>query len=215
MIMIKSYISSPEEKIYLDTSFILKSLWNFSDISNRENCQEIFWTLYYKEKWSIFISNIVINEIFNVIEKIWFREFLDKEIIKHLWITEEEWLNYSKKNREKIRNKNDKVLWFDFSKIKEWRKEKFKNEYKKFVLDEFENIIDSLFSLNIEIISNFSDQKSYYSNFLQNKKLYKRLDSNDLWHFLICKENKIWTIITCDNDFNDIKNEINIDIVKN
>ena len=212
--MIKSYILSPEEKVYLDTSFILNALWNFSDLKNREKTQEIFWLLYIKN-WNIFISNIVINEIFNVLERIWFREFIDSKIINSLWIQKETWVNFEKEEREYKRIENDIKLWLDSKKIKKWREEVYKNEYKKFVLDEFENIIDSLFSLNIEIISNFSDQKSYYNNFLQNKKLYKRLDSNDLWHFLICKENKIWTIITCDNDFNDIKNEINIDIVKN
>lgn len=211
--MIKSYISSPEEKVYLDTSFILNALWNFSDLNNREKIQEIFWLLYIKN-WNIFISNIVINEIFNVLERIWFREFIDEKIIKHLWIKKEAWVNFKKEERENERNMNDKKLWFDFKRVKEWRKEIYKNDYKKFVLDEFENIIDSLFSLNIKIISNFSNENNYYSNFLQNKKLYRKLDSNDLWHFLICKENNISTIITCDNDFVDVKNEINIDLIK-
>lgn len=211
----KKEIAVSGKNIYLDTSFILNSLADFYDKNHKlvAESQSVLWLLVF-ESWKYFISNITINEIFNVVEKQWFRAFLDNKIIDILWKTKDEWKSLSKDERNKFRILNDNSLWFDINNIKYWRREEFKKEYKNYVYNEFENIIDSLFSIwDIVILSNLSNPQSYYKDFLVNIKKFKTLDSNDLNHFLFCKENFIDWIITCDSDFLNLSSEIDIILV--
>lgn len=204
--MCENIITSKEKKVYLDTSFIFNAL---SNSYNKEkdvvkNTQEILWLLYEFKVWNCYISNITINELFNTVEKQWFRAFIDKKIIQKLWITEKDWKEYHISQKERFRQENEKDLWLNFYDIKNWRTKKFKDNYKTYVYNEFENIIDSLSGLDFKIISNLDNISDYYEIFKSNIKKLNKLDSNDLNHFLICKEHNIDWIITCDSDFKQI-----------
>ena len=104
--MPNQFIISKQKSIYLDTSFVLSSLYDSID-SNPHivgECNQILWLLFAKENANCYISNIVINELFNVIERTWFQVYMDTKIISILNISKEEWVSYSKKYREKFEN---------------------------------------------------------------------------------------------------------------
>lgn len=211
--MSTNIISSNKKSVYLDTSFIFNAIY---DSYNKEeetvkNTQEVLWLLYQFKIWKCYISNITINELFNTIEKQWFRAFIDKKIIIELWITIEDWKKLHKSQKEQYRQEKDKELWFNYYDIKSWRKDNFKEEYKIYVYNEFENIIDSLKQLDYLVITNFKNTFDYYREFYKNIKKLNKLDSNDLNHLLLCKEHSISCIITCDSDFKHVNdNEIEI-----
>ena len=110
-------------------------------------------------------------------------------------------------------------IWLNIKDIKKWRWEKkYKIEYKSLVIDEYENIIDSLESLPqwIKYISNFNPEEKLPKLFLYNKKKYNKLDSNDVNHYMLCKEHSLDWILTCDSDFKQINdNDIKIIVIDN
>ena len=86
-------ITSEEKSVYLDTSFIFNAIY---DSYNKEkkvvaNSQEVLWLLYQYKVGKCYISNITINELFNTIEKQWFRAFIDNKIISSLSISKNDW----------------------------------------------------------------------------------------------------------------------------
>lgn len=195
-----------ERSIYLDTSFILNSLYESID-SNKwivNNSIKALWLLLSRAEPNCYISNITLNELFNVIERSWFRSYVDKKIIQELKINESMWKSYSIDNRKSLRNEYDKTIWLNIKDIKNWRNNnEFKLDYKAYVLDEFLNILDSLPN-EIKIISNFINPELYKNDFIKTKKKYFMLDSNDVNHYLLCKSNSIDCLLTNDSDFKEI-----------
>lgn len=210
--MNKEIIISTDKSVYLDTSFIINAFYDSysKDKEVVENSQEVLWLLYQYKVWGCYISNITINELFNTIEKQWYRAFIDLKIIKKLWITEIEWKELGKSEKEKYRADNDSKLGFNYYDIKSWRKNDYKEDYKIYVYNEFENIVTWIKHLDIKIITNLNMPHEYDIIFFKNIKIYNKLDSNDLNHFLLCKENNISWIITCDSDFTQLKNDLEI-----
>lgn len=201
------------ESVYLDTSFILYALTESMD--RRQNLVkksiEALWLILYNKSDNTYISNIVISELFHALERSWFQWYIDKKIINILGIDEMIWKNYNKQQRDSIRREKTIETWFNLNEIKEWRKPEYKIEYKSLVCDEFENIISSLPEW-INVLTNFSSPWTLIQNFIRNKNKYRKLDANDVNHYLLCKEHWINWILTCDNDFDEI-HDSDLDII--
>lgn len=213
LIMSKNFITTNEKSIYLDTSFIIYSLVDSidRDINISEMAINMIWLLYTYKSDNCYISNIVLSELYHALERSWFQYYIDEQIIKKLSIDKTIWKNYKKTEREKFRYENMESIWLTLKDIKKWRYPEFENIYKILVTDEFENIIASLPPW-IKIISNFSSEESILDKFKKIKKKYHKLDSNDVNHYLLCKEHNIDWILTCDNDFNEINDE-NLEVI--
>jgi len=150
----------------------------------------------------LYISNITINEIYNVVEKTALQEFIDKKIIQLEKINIDEWKNYNPFSRKQLRIKYSETEWCNI-KQKEWRtKEEYKEIYKIKIIDEIQNIIDSL--PDFICISWFINNEELVWKFKKIKSKYTELDWNDINHYLLCKEHNIKWLITCDNDFKSI-----------
>ena len=212
--MSKTIITSEEKSVYLDTSFIFNALNDSYDKEKKvtKNSQEILWLLFQYKIWNCYISNITINELFNTIEKQWYIAFIDNKIIKEIWLSKSDWKKLHKTQKDKYRNEK---LGFNYYNIKSWRKDEHKDDYKTYVYNEFENIIDTLKGLEFITITNFENSSNYYDNFYQNIKKLNKLDASDLNHFLLCKEHNVSWIITCDSDFTQVKqvSDNNIEIL--
>jgi predicted nucleic acid-binding protein len=167
--------------------------------------QNILWDLFTYKQWKCYISNITINEIYNVVEKTALQEFIDKKIIQFENINIEEWKNYNQFTRRKLRIDYSKTEWFNI-KQKDWRsKEEYKEIYKIKVIDEIQNIFDSL--PDFICISWFTNNEETVWKFKKTKTKYTELDWNDINHYLLCKEHNINWILSCDNDFKSIEDK--------
>lgn len=205
--MVNKFIVSDEKSVYLDTSFILCAYYESIDSNKHivDESRQILWLLFIRwDNCNCYISNIVINELYNVIERSWFRAYIDKKIINYLKISESDWICYPKTEKEKIRIENEKNVWLSMRNIKDWRSEStYTKDYEAFVEDEFFMIIEGLPPWT-KCISNFENQEKILENFINIRKTYKKLDSNDVNHYLLCKEHNINGILTCDSDFKEI-----------
>lgn len=187
--------------IYLDTSFILYALYYCINHKKQtiKKSENILWDLFAFEQGKCYISNITLSEVYTVVEKTALQEFNDNKIIKEENITIDEWKNYNPYTRNQLRTRYSSITWFNI-KLKDWRiDESNKDYYKAKVIDSIQNIIDSL--PEYVCISWFKDNTIVCNNFKKIKKLYNQLDWNDINHYLLCKDNNIDCIISCDSDF--------------
>jgi len=190
-----------ERSIYLDTSFILHSNYQCIDhkASTVSKSEKILWSFFMYKNEKCYISNIVLNEIYTVVERTALREYIDKKIIISENIKTEDWIDYNIHTRNQLRDKYKNIQWYNI-RIKEWRnKSEYEKIYKIKVINEIQNILDSL--PNFICISGFSKNEEVMDNFKNIKKKYKQLDWNDINHLLLCKEHNIDWIISCDSDF--------------
>ncbi|MFA5917451.1 MAG: hypothetical protein WC850_04445 [Candidatus Gracilibacteria bacterium] len=195
------------ESIYIDTSFILNANYDCIDNDARivKKSQNILGDLFTYKQGKCYISNITINEIYNVVEKTALQEFIDKKIIQFENINIEEWKNYNQFTRRKLRIDYSKTEGFNI-KQKDWRsKEEYKEIYKIKVIDEIQNIFDSL--PDFICISGFTNNEETVGKFKKTKTKYTELDGNDINHYLLCKEHNINGILSCDNDFKSIEDK--------
>lgn len=201
--MDSSFLNS-DWSIYLDTSFILHTCYQCIDHKpvKVRNAEKEIWNLFYFKQWKCYISNIVISEVYSVVERTSLREYIDKKIIHAERETIKKWENYNTHTRQKLRLKYKDQNWFKIS-IKEWRTDpQYANEYRIKVINEIQNIFDSLPDfICLNSIWKASDTIDKFKNI---KKQYIELDGNDINHYLICKENNISALVSCDADFSSI-----------
>lgn len=212
--MSNDLLTSKDKSVYLDTSFILYSTSDSVDHNEyvRNEASQYLWLLFQYKDENCYISNIVISELFHAVERSGFQVFIDKKIIKELSIDNVVWNSYSKEKRNEKRIEYSSKIWFNIKEIKKWRDKEFLEDYRLLVINEFNNIVDSL-PPTIKVLSTL-DNNTMIKKFLATKTKYYMLDSNDTNHYLLCKEHNINWIITCDKDFSQIDDkEIEIELI--
>jgi predicted nucleic acid-binding protein len=190
--------------IYLDTSFILHTCYRCIDHKETKvkDAEKKLGDLLCYKQWNCYISNIVMSEIYTVIERTALQEHIDKKIISAEWDNIEKWAGFNTHTRQQLRFKYRSTEWFNI-KVKDWRTNpNYREEYRIKVINEIKNIMDSL--PDCICVNSIWDTSKTVARFRTTKMKYIELDWSDINHYLICKENNIDSIIACDIDFSSI-----------
>lgn len=191
-----------EDSIYLDTCFIVNAFIPVViDEDLRTQSQNALGYLYSHKMGKCYVSNITINELFNAIENIWLDWYIARTISCLEKINDEDWFSLSWRGKEQLKSKYVNII----PNKKQWRTDvRYENDYKDFVLNEFDSAKKALDSLECIYLVNYNYESDVINNIIHNKKKYLSMDTNDVNHYLLAIEHKITAILTTDDDFNAI-----------
>lgn len=194
--------------IFLDTCILMR-IENLSEYKKWRLVDNINYLLsvLYSWKYTFYISNIIINELYNALENIWLTRYIfelatTEDILNRMSITEQEKLKHS------YINNNLSTTWNNLK--KEWRKNKeYKKEYQTRVCSVFRDTLRILEDNNPNHICDFngSNWEVIKNLIISLKEEFQCLDTNDINNYLACKTHDIDYLLTLDSDYDPLQNK--------
>lgn len=185
---------------FFDTSFI----FCLDDDKGLKDKINYLLGFFYTCGCKIYISNIVINELYQASEKIWYDTFLTKNAILEGEFTKTQFDSSKSQVQKKMLNEYAQKKNYT---LKVWRSDScYTQEYKLFAKDYFNILYSNLKGLDIEFIVNYESLSwaDVVKKIIALKDSYSMLDTNDINHYLIADNYNLGYLITCDNDFQKI-----------